>query len=120
MSGFASDNTALAIIRRAVSPMHIGRIPGFLSGQKGDRDFGSTYDIHILLATWAREWQRSLDAPLKDVQSLLQPCASKPDGPAEPVMFVAAEQMAVALIDSKTMECTSWGGDGRIQLARAV
>ena len=61
MSGFASDNTALAIIRRAVSPMPIGRTPGFLSramsrqARKGDRDFGSTYDVHILLATRARE-----------------------------------------------------------------
>ena len=61
MSGFASDITALAIIRRPVSPMPIGRTPGFLSramsrqARKGERDFGSTYRVHILLATSAKE-----------------------------------------------------------------
>ena len=47
------------------------------------------------------------NAPLKDVQCLHHPCASKPDGPAEPVMFVAAVRMTVAPIDSKTMGRTS-------------
>ena len=61
MSGFATDITALAIIRRAVSPMPIGRTPGFLframsrQARRGERDFWSTYDVHILLATRARE-----------------------------------------------------------------
>ena len=60
MSGFTTDNTALAIIRRAVSPMPIGRTPGFLSramsrqARKAEREFGLTYDVHILLATRAR------------------------------------------------------------------
>ena len=65
--------------------------------------------------TRAREWQRLLDAPLNDVQSLFRPCASKPEGPAEPVISVAADRMAVASIDSKMIGCASCGGDGRTQ-----
>ena len=72
----------MAIIRRAVSPMPIERTPGFLSraisrqARRGEIDFGSTYDVQILLATEAREWHSSLDAALKDVHSLLHPYAS--------------------------------------------
>ena len=53
MSGFITDSTTLAkICRCAVSPMPIGRTPGFLSralsrqARRGDKDFGSTYDVH--------------------------------------------------------------------------
>ena len=45
---------------------------------------GSTNDVQILFATKARELHRSVDAPLKEVHSLLHPCASMPDGPATP------------------------------------
>ena len=113
MSGFTTDSTALAIIRRAVSPMTIGQTPGFLSkaisrqARRGEIDFWSTYAVQILLATKAKEWQSSLDAPLKDVHSLFHPCASIPDGPADPVMFMAADRIALASIDSKMMGCTS-------------
>ena len=98
----------MAIIRRAVSPMPIGRTPGFLSraisrqARRGEIDFGSTYDVQILLATEAREWHSSLDAALKDVHSLLHPYASIPDGPADPVVFMAADRITLASIDSKT------------------
>ena len=106
MSGFIPDSTAFAKIRRAVSPMPIGRTPGFLSraisrqARRGDIDIGSTYEVHIL-ATRAKEWHSSLDAPLKDVHSLLHSCASIPDGPADPVIFIAAVRMTLASIDSK-------------------
>ena len=118
MSGFTIDSTALAIIRRAVSPIPIGRIPGFLSraisqqSKRGEIDFGSTYEVQILLATRAKEWHSSLDPPLKDVHSLLHPCASLPDGPADPVVCMAAEQMTLVSIDSKMTGCVSLGGGG--------
>ena len=104
MSGFITDSTAFAKIHLAVSPMPIGQTPGFLSRaisrqpRRGDIYLGSTYEvyIHILLASRAKEWHSSLDAPLKDVHSLLHPCASVPDGPADLVMFIAAERMTLA------------------------
>ena len=43
-----------------------------------------------------RSGNSSLDAPLKDVRSLLHPCASIPDGPTYPVMFIVAERMTLA------------------------
>ena len=118
MSGFTIDSTALAIIRRAVSPIPIGRTPGFLSraisrqAKRDEIDFGSTYEVQILLATRAKEWHSSLDPPLKDVHNLLHPCASMPDGPADPVVCMAAEQMTLVSIDSKMTGCVSWGGGG--------
>lgn len=93
--------------------MPIGRTPGFLSraisrqARSGEMDFGSTCEVQSLLAVRAKERHSSLDAPLKDVHSLLQPCASIPEGPADPVVFMAAERMTLASIDPKMMECTS-------------
>ena len=52
MSGFTTDSTALAIIRRTVFPIPIGRTPGFLSrairrqARRGEIDFGSTYEVY--------------------------------------------------------------------------
>ena len=59
ISVLTMDRTALAIILRAVSPMPIGRTPGFLSramslqAKKGAISFGLTYIVHNLLATMA-------------------------------------------------------------------
>ena len=123
MSGFTTDSTALAMIRRAVSPMPIGQTPGFLSramsrqARRGEIALGSTYEVQILLVTIAKLWHRSLEAPLKDVHSLLHPCTSKPDGPADPVMCRAAERMTLAAMASKMTGCAFWGGGWRIQLA---
>ena len=104
-------------------PIPIGRTPGFLSraisrqAKRGEIDFGSTYEVQILLATRAKEWHSSLDLPLNDVHSLLHPCASMPDGPANPVVCMAAERMTLVSIDSKMTGCVSWGGgDWSIQL----
>ena len=65
--------------------------------------------MQICTATFAREWQRSLEASLKDVQSFLQQRASKPEGPAASCVRREAERMAEASMASKMMGCT-WGG----------
>ena len=77
-------------MRRAVSPMPIGLTPGFLSSAM--RRQASRGEIHgsrkveqRRLAVRAKEWQRALEAVLKDVHSLLQVYASSPDGPAAPL-----------------------------------
>ena len=107
MSCFITESTALAIIRRTVSPMPIGRTPGFLfkpisrQARRDEIDFGSIYEVHILLANRAKELQSSLEAPLKDVHSLLHPCASMPDGPSDPVVCKAADRITPASIHSK-------------------
>ena len=49
---------------------------------RGEIDFGSTSEV-----------QRSADAPLKEVHSRLQSCASRPDGPADPEILIVAERM---------------------------
>ena len=53
------------------------------------------------------EWQRSLDAALKAVQSLLQFLASKPEGPAAPMVLMAADLIMAAYKRSKTIGCMS-------------
>ena len=35
-----------------------------------------------------------------------------PDGPADPVVCMAAERMTLVSIDSKMTGCVSWGGGG--------
>ena len=60
MPSFTTDSTALASIHRTVSPMPIGRTPGFLSkaisrqARRGEINFGSTYEVQILLQPWLR------------------------------------------------------------------
>ena len=90
MSLLVTVRTALAMMRRAVSPMPIGLTPGFLSSAM--RRQASRGEIHgsrkveqRRLAVRAKEWQRALEAVLKDVHSLLQVYASSPDGPAAPL-----------------------------------
>ena len=61
--------------RLAVSPIPIGSTPGFLlramrrQARKGVMREGSTNLMLRRLVTSARDWQRSLDADLKEVQS---------------------------------------------------
>ena len=72
-SDFVMESIALAIIRLAVSPMPLGRTPGFLSSairrqaRRGETHLGSTRDVQSLFATRATELHRSVDAPLKAV-----------------------------------------------------
>ncbi len=61
--------------------------------------------MQILLAARAR----SAEVPLYDVHILLQPCASMPDGPAEPVVLNAADLMVLASIESKITGWIGWG-----------
>ena len=125
MSGLTTHSTDLAIIRLATSPMPIGRTPGFLSramrrhASRGEMHLGSTYDVQIHFAAMASELYRSVEAPLKAVQSLLHPCASNPDGPADPVVCSAAERMALASMESKMTGWISSGSEGRIHSALA-
>ena len=83
MSEAAMNSTALVMIRRAVSPIPIGRAPGFLlramrrharSGATGD---GWTYEEHSLHVTDARAVQRSLEAPLWLVHKRLHSPSSR-------------------------------------------
>ena len=53
----------------------------------------------------------SAEAPLYDVHILLQPCASMPDGPAEPVVLNAADLMVLASIESKITGWIGWGSE---------
>ena len=123
MSAFTKDSTALAIIRLAVSPMPMGRTTGFLfrtmrqQASRGEMDFGSTNEVQILVEVEASVLQRSREAPLNEVHILLQPCASMPDGPADPVILRAAERMTLASMNSKITGCASLGAEGRILLA---
>ena len=59
--------------------------------------------------TRANEWHRLLDAPLKEVHSCLHPCASMPEGPAEPVVCRAADRMMLAFKFLKMTGCASVG-----------
>ena len=86
---------ALAIILLWTSPMPIGLTPGRLSrginlhATKALRWSGLTQVVHKRFPTLARAEQRSLE-DLKELQSLLQAWASRPDRPAAPLVFRAA------------------------------
>ena len=73
MSLLVTDRVALAMMRRGVSPMPIGLTPGFLSramrrqANRGDVHLGSTRVVHRRLAVRASEWQRAIEAVLKEV-----------------------------------------------------
>ena len=60
ISGWVMERTAFAMIRRAVSPMPIGRTPGCLlsamrrHARSGPRDEECTHEVLILMATDAR------------------------------------------------------------------
>ena len=95
------------MIRLAVSPVPIGLTPGFLSNamslqdRKGAMLTGSTNSVQSLCAVSARELHSSREAALKEVQSLLQLSASRPDGPAAPLVCRTADLMAEAFKHSK-------------------
>ena len=60
----------------------------------------------------AKELHMSVDAPLKPMHSLLHSWASRPEGPADPVVLRAAERIVLASSDSNITGCTSCGADG--------
>ena len=104
------------MMRLAVSPIPIGRTPGFLSrairrhAKKEAMTEGSTRLVQRRLATEASALHKSREADLKEVHNLLQLSASSPDGPAAPVVFKAADLIMEASIDSNNTGCTSGGG----------
>ena len=109
------ERTAFVMIHCAVSPMPIGRTPGFLSkairrlARSGAVDDGSTYDVQSRLATDARDSQRSHEAPLWLVHRRLHSRESRPEGPAAPFTFRAAARMTFPSMDSNI---TGWGSSG--------
>ena len=66
--------------------------------------------MQSLFATWARAEHNAVDAPLKAVQSHLHSCASRPEGPADPVVRRETKRMALASMESNTTECVSSAG----------
>lgn len=106
---------AFAIMRLAVSPIPIGRTPGFLLRAisllaiSGAVVSGSTRTVQRRFPVEARDQHRSRDADLKAVQSLLHASESSPEGPAEPLVFRAADLIMAASSDSKS---TGWMSGG--------
>ena len=104
---------AFPMVLLAVSPTPMGRTPGLLSSVirrhavRGAIPCGSTYVVHILFATRARLLQRSAEGHWKDVHSRFHPTASRPGGPAEPFVRMAALRMAIPLMDSNKTRWTS-------------
>ena len=97
---------ALAMMRRAVSPMPMGWTPGFLLRAikrlaiNGAMLVGSTRSVHIRFATKVSDWHRSWEADLNEVHSLCHPSASRPVGPAAPLVCIAADLIMAAFSDS--------------------
>ena len=87
-SPLVANRTAFAMIRLGVSHIPMGLTPGHLSrairrqASRGEMPLGSTKVVQRRLAMAANAWHKSWEADLKEVQSLLHPCASMPEGPA--------------------------------------
>ena len=79
-----------------------------LHATKALRWSGLTQVVHKRFPTLARAEQRLLE-DLKELQSLLQAWASRPDGPAAPLVFRAAFRMASAFRFSKRIGFTGVG-----------
>ena len=115
MSPLVILNTALAIIRLGISPIPMGPTPGFLfnamsqQDNNGDKILGSMYSVHRRLAHSASDWHRALDADLKEVLSLRQALASRPEGPAAPLVLRAHDLITEASIASKMARFVSGG-----------
>ena len=96
-----------------MSPIPIGRTPGFLfkaigrEDEKGAIKDGFIKSVQKRLATTAREVHRSSEADLKEVHNLLQQRASKQDGPAAPDVRYAVEGIKEASMASNTIGCIS-------------
>ena len=121
MSILVTARVAFVMIRLAVSPIPIGRTPGFLlramrrQARKGVMREGSTKLMQRRLVTSARDWQRSLEADLNEVHSLLQQRASKQEGPAAPDVRKAIDLIREASMDSNRTGCVSGGGSEMIE-----
>ena len=109
-------STAFAQIRRGISPIPRGLVPGFLSSatpllaRKASRTFRLTAELHSLLVHAAMASQSSREASPKAVSWSCQCLASPPDGPAPPLDFRTAFLIASPVISSKTASCTRCTG----------
>ena len=98
---------AFEIILLGTSPTPMGRTPGHLfngtSLQATNALIPSelTTDVQIRLPTPARDEHRLFDADLKDVHMRFHIVASRPEGPAEPLVLNALSLMDEASSDSK-------------------
>ena len=114
-SSLITVRMAFDTILLVVSQIPIGLIPGHLSSainlhaKKGERESGSTNEVQSLRASIAREWQSSWEAEWKEVHRRLQLWASRPDGPAEPLVLSAADLIVPA---STLSNRTGWTGGG--------
>ena len=103
-----TTRTALVMMRLASFPYAYGWTPGHLSraislqARSGSRPSGSMREEQSRFATSARDWHRDLEAALKAVHILRHAWASRPNGPAAPLVLSAVERMRRALMLSKT------------------
>ena len=103
------------MILRTTSPIPKGRKPGFLSSGIRRHAINASMLLHSSVHSWrviiANSWHRSsLNVPyiLLLHSSFLQAYASRPDGPAAPLVLCEASRIELASISSKTTECTDW------------
>ena len=95
-SSLMTEEMALLMIRRTVSPTPIGLMPGHLSkainllATKASMPLGSTYSVHNRLVVLAKEWQRSAQCGPNAVHRRFHPKPSIPKGPPAPSIFKAA------------------------------
>ena len=101
--------------------MPMGWMPGFLSramrwqAMSGAILAGSTISVLRRFAVKARERQGSDEAALKDVHSLLHARASRPEGPAAPLVGSAAYLIASVSFDSKRTRWVSYGSSHPVE-----
>ena len=86
---------------------------------RGEIQLGSTKVEQRRLVVRAKEWQRALEAVLKDVYSLLQVYASSPDGPAATLVFRAEDLIMAVSIESKMTGLTSGGTPCKVESGEA-
>ena len=98
ISPLAMDRMAfdVDVILLAHSQIPMGLTPGNLSNaikqhvRKADSPMGSARETQSLLVSRTREWHSCQEAEWKEVQRCLQQCASRPEGPAAPLVLKAA------------------------------
>ena len=117
--------TVLPMILRRVSPIPMGRSPGFLSNgirrfaSKGSRVFSPWTFEHSLFVSLAIDEHKSEDSEPKlvEVRILRHQSPSKPDGPAPSLVFKADSRIIFKLMASKRTSCAFIGVSGKRTLS---
>ena len=117
--------TVLPMILRRVSPIPMGRSPGFLSNgirrlaSKGSRVFSPWTFEHSLFESLTIDEHRSDDSEPKlvEVRILRHPSPSKPDAPAPPLVFTVDYCIIFELMASKRTSSTFIGVSGKRTLS---